>query len=221
MRDLYYIARIMRSDNGLRVMLIVLYSIGVYRFFQSGADYRIFMGMFRIMDDSFAESLSANLFSIMYMVAGVAVPLGCFSKFLMIPDCFVYVRSSRTVARLARGLFLLCAYCCVYSGVQLAIAACIMPARDCGTLLVTAVCSTWMLGMLHLICNLGYLCGNAAMGVCAAATAYGGLLSLRGVMRWLLSNGLFGLPVWVGLFFLVTMALFIANYCAFMRMEIL
>jgi len=75
---------------------------------------------------------------------------------------------------------------------------------------------------LLLTVNLGYLGGNRAFGYLAAMVSYLVPLSYVPLMRWLVGASVsFGQPRWIAVLLVMTIALVVANYALFKRLEII
>ena len=211
--------QVLREGNGLRLMLVLMYAVMTYRFYTSGQDCRIFIGMFRAPESYMPSGLESNLYAIGFMVVGVALMLERPSEYLSIPETMVYVRRPRGLPRFLGYCAIVGAYCLVYAGVQLAVAlhgGYASPQQ----LMIGAVCAGWTLLVLALIINLGYLGRNRPYGYLAAMVLYIVPLSYMPLMRWLLESPL-GVPNWSVTLGVLTAALIVANYALFERLEII
>ena len=137
------IVQIVREGNGIRLMLALVYAVMMYRFYTSGQDYRVFMGMFRVPDFDLASShLEGNMYAIGFMVFGVALLLEQPSTYLSVPETMVYVRRRRGLPRFLGYCAIVLAYCLAYTGVQLIVAFRVVYASR-APLALGAVCAGW------------------------------------------------------------------------------
>ncbi|WP_137652748.1 hypothetical protein [Bifidobacterium moukalabense] len=214
------IVQIVREGNGIRLMLALVYVVMMYRFYTSGQDYRVFMGMFRVPDFDLASShLEGNMYAIGFMVFGVALLLEQPSTYLSVPETMVYVRRRRGLPRFLGYCAIVLAYCLAYTGVQLIVAFRVVYASR-APLALGAVCAGWTLLVLVLTINLGYLGGNRAYGYLAASMMVLAPLSCTPVMRWLVKSSLL-VPNWGVVLGILTIVLVAANYVLFNRLEII
>lgn len=212
-------AQLLREGNGTRALLVLIYGVMTYRFYTSGSDCRIFIGMFRIPDAVGSFGLTDNMYAFGFLLFGVLLPLEQPSKYLSIPETMVYVRRRRGLPRFIAYCGMVMAFCLVCTGVQLLVAAWIVRASY-GSLTTGAICAGWTLMVLLLAANLGYLGGNRAYGYLAALLMVIVPLSYAPAMRWLVEAPLF-LPNWSLLLAASTVVLTAANYALFERLEII
>ena len=211
----------LRGGTGTRLVLVSIYAVLTYRFYMSGQDRGIFIGMFRMPDAASGSSLMSNLYAICFMVFGVVLPLEQPSKYLSIPETMVYVRRRRGWSRFVSYCMVLSAYCLAYAGLQLAVALAIVKEHS-ASLTAGAVCAGWTVMALLLTVNLGYLGGNRAFGYLAAMVSYLVPLSYVPLMRSLVGASVsFGQPRWIAVLLVMTIALVVANYALFKRLEII
>ena len=108
-----------------------------------------------------------------------------------------------------------------YAGLQLAVALAIVKEHS-ASLTAGAVCAGWTVMALLLTVNLGYLGGDRAFGYLAAMVSYLVPLSYVPLMRWLVGASVsFGQPRWIAVLLVMTIALVVANYALFKRLEII
>lgn len=211
--------QVLREGNGLRLMIVTMYAVMTYRFYTSGQDCRIFIGMFRVPDPYMPSGLESNLYAIEFMVVGVALMLERPSEYLSIPETMVYVRRPRGLPRFLGYCAMVAVYCLVYAGVQLAVALHVVYVSP-KPLVIGAVCAGWTLLVLVLAINLGYLGRNRPYGYLAAMVMYIVPLSYAPLMRWLLESPT-GVPNWSVALGVLTAGLIAANYALFERLEII
>lgn len=207
--------------NGLRLLVASVYGVMVWRFYSTGQDLTVFMGMFRPSNDPSIPVLAYNMYSLAFMAGGLALPLDQPLEYLASPDCFVYIRRPRTIAHMCRYLAIVMVYCLVFTALQLAMAVTIVSFVDPWVLVGGALCACCTLLVMFLIVTGGYLSGNRAIGYLLAAAAYAALLSTPAVMRWF-AFGMTG-PVsnWVIGLAAVGGVVLVFDLCRFLCLEII
>lgn len=220
MRAIRRLAQLSAGRHGLRLLMVVIYAILAARFYYSGQDMSVFMGMFRVLPPGAHADIALNMYPLLFMAGGIAISLEQCSEYLLIPDFMVYVRRRRGVSHYCRYCLIVLVYSVLFTGVQLVVAEILAPAGCAGQIALTAVCAAWTLVVLMLVVNLGYMLGYRAIGYFVAAGLYLALLSLNGLERWLLSPWVFAVPHWVPALLLASVALFVANLVVFERVEI-
>ncbi|MCI1831902.1 MAG: hypothetical protein LKI88_01505 [Bifidobacterium sp.] len=211
----------LHGRNGLRALILVIYAALTFNFYTSAAPTGIFMGMFRMSSDPGTPNLMANVYSLGYMICGMALPLERFSEYLSMPDSMVYVRRRRGGAQFARYLALNVVYCCVFTLAQTAVAFAVSPQIHWIQLLSTSVCAAWMLLCLLLIANCGYLLSVRGAGYAASVGAYALLLSIGSAAQWFASGWWGPVPAWSLTLLVCTGILCLLNLMVFDRVQIL
>lgn len=219
MREIRMALTSLKGRGLIRILIVLLYVVVFVRYFDSGYANGGFIGMFQLPDD-FTASLEYNIYALMFMIFGVALTLEQPSEYLLVPDTFVYIRQRRGIAQFARYAALLIVYCLIFAGLQVGATALMTEHMHLGQWCVAAACSAWMLFNLLLICNIGYLAGNRALGYLAALLIYGALLSFKPAMQWMLGVGTTHIANWVLVSALCSIALAAVNLALFERTEI-
>lgn len=217
-------ARLLQSlcrRNGLRMILLIVYVVVVYRFLISGMNPGVFIGMFRSSDSPFTPGLAYNMYALAYALFGMAFPLEQFSEWLSVPECMVYVRRGRGPGRFLAYLLMITTYCTVYTLIQAVVQRMMFPNTNPVAFAGSAVCATCMLLAAMLIANLGYLSDSRSAGYFIVTALLGLLMSSSGVQRWLLADELAYVPNWIPVAVLTILICTAVNLIAFGRMQIL
>lgn len=185
------------TRNELRLIVVVIYTVMVWQYYQTGQDVTLFMGMFRPSNDPAVPPLAYNIFPLAFMAGGLALPMDQPLEYLASPDYLIYVRRPRTVAHFLRYLVIIAVYCCLFTAAQLAVAIGVVTFADPVKLMTSAVCAGWTLLVLFLLVGAGYLVGNRALGYFIAVFVYAALISVPAVMSWLVEKILGSVPNWV------------------------
>ncbi|OZG50250.1 hypothetical protein BOCO_0767 [Bombiscardovia coagulans] len=220
MRTYNQLFALMRRNNGMRLLLLAVYAILVWQYYAKTMPSSIFVGAFRPAVDSFTPPLVENMYPILFVVCGVALPLEIFSEYLSIPDSLIYIRRRRGPAHFCRYLAILFVYSAVYTGIQVWIAFLVIPDCNAKTLLSTSLCAQFTLILLMLVSNFGYLLDNRAAGYISALVLYGLVLCLNPLLRWLIQDAVY-LPHWVPVYGVLALVLIAANAFAFSRLQII
>lgn len=173
------------GDSPMRLLLIAIYIIVMYRFFWTVPHSDVFIGMVRPVSPGETFDLVASLYPIAYMAFGLALPLGCDSRYLCTPDYLVYIRKPRGVAQFLRYLGVVTAECAVFSVPQSMVTAWLLPDVDQDMLVRTSLCSALILMALVLIVNLAYLMNAHGVGYGMAGFVYLVVIAIPPIRQWL------------------------------------
>lgn len=213
--------QMLHTRNELRLIVVMIYIVMVWQYYQTGQDVTVFMGMFRASNDTAVPPLAYNIFPLAFMAGGLALPMDQPLEYLASPDYLIYVRRPRTVVHFLRYLAIIAVYCCVFTAVQLAVAISVVTFADPVKLMTSAVCAGWMLLVLFLLVGAGYLAGNRAFGYLIAVFIYAALVSVPSIASWLVEKTLETVPNWVPAFAVASVFVAAFDLHRFRRLEII
>lgn len=200
--------------NGLRTLILLAFAVLVTNYYLSRKPSSIFMGMYRLSENPQESNLLTNMYALVFMITGMALPLEQLSEYLAIPNPLVYIRQDRGIRHFASYLALLALYCLVFTGIQVCIAFVVIPDLVPGQLLSTAICAGLTLFCMLLMVNCSYLLANRAAGYIVALVIYASLLSFWPAARWFSTAHAGPLPLWLPSLLALTVALIAANAVA-------
>ncbi|MEE8685013.1 MAG: hypothetical protein SOI64_06850 [Bifidobacterium mongoliense] len=209
-----------RARNGIRLLVVLILGMASVQFYTRMRPSSVFLGMYRLSDDPTTPNLLVNVYAIVFMACGLALPLEQFSEYLCVPEYLVYIRQRRGLVHLLRYLTIVVVYCCLFTGVQVAVAWCLVPDRDTGVLLSSAICSAGMLLVLILLCNAAYLMGRGSWGYMLSTVLYALVLSINPVAHWFAHGTIVGVPAWVPVLVCLCALLCVVNLHLFNHLEI-
>lgn len=213
--------QMLHTRNELRLIVVMIYIVMIWQYYQTGQDVTLFMGMFRPSNDPAVPPLAYNIFPLAFMAGGLALPMDQPLEYLASPDYLIYVRRPRTVAHFLRYLAIIVVYCCVLTAAQLAVAIGVVTFADPVKLMTSAVCAGWTLLVLFLLVGAGYLAGNRALGYFTAVFVYAVLVSVPSLTSWLVEKTLGTVPNWVPAFALVSVFMVTFDLYRFRCLEII
>ena len=207
----------LRGGTGTRLVLVSIYAVLTYRFYMSGQDRGIFIGMFRMPDAASGSSLMSNLYAICFMVfgaaAGATVEVSEHSR-----DNGVCAPSSRMVEvrELLHGSV------CVLSGICRAAIGSGLGHSERTQCIAYGWCGVCGMDGDGVAVDRQSWLSRREPCILAAMVSYLVPLSYVPLMRWLVGASVsFGQPRWIAVLLVMTIALVVANYALFKRLEII
>lgn len=183
----------MSARHIARAALCIVYAIVLFRFFQSGLDPSVFVGMIRPGTAGTSVPLADNMYSAAFAFCGVILPMGRLEDYLSEPRYFAYVRQRRSLALFSKYAARVALYSILFSAPQAALAAAIVPEADRGTLWTTTCCGAMMLIVMLFMRCFGHLLRADGIGYAMPIALFCTLVASRHVAVWFANPSHWGL----------------------------